>query len=68
MSMERFKINFESVIKSADPGATIALEGDAIVVGATSQDTQEDLTIMLPESFEDVPVIVVDLSSEEFES
>ena len=66
--MDRFNTNFKSIIKSTDPSASIALEGDAIIIGASTAELQQELTNMLPEEFESIPVIVVDMSAEEYES
>jgi len=66
--MDRFKLNFQSVIRSVDSSATFSLEGDSIVIGASSEDCQHQITDLVPEEFEGFPVIVINLSQEDYES
>lgn len=65
-TLEKFMVNFGSVVRSVDPGASVEEQGEAIVVSSLSK--AEELTQMLPEDFYDMPVIVVDLSLESEES
>jgi len=65
-TLEKFVVNFGSVVRSVDPGASIEEQGEAIVVSSLSKG--EELTQLLPEDFYDMPVIVVDLSLESEES
>lgn len=57
--MERFNLNFKSLISSIDEGATIALDDDSILISATSTHTKEELLKMLPEEFEGFKVAVI---------
>ena len=58
--MDRFKLNFESIVRSVDSKATFSLEGEYIVLGVANQDLQEEVLDMLPEEFENLAIIIID--------
>lgn len=66
--MDRFKLNFERIVRSVDSKATFSLEGESIVIGVANQNLQQEVLSILPEEFENLAIVVIDLSQEDYES